>query len=261
MNLAKVEHYFSDFLSILESRTPDKPEGEPLILHDSKEVVTAYGDKSFTVPQELTIPKNIYITGTVNVDETTYMFSPKVLDRANVIEFNQIYLDGFSEKEENNFQLKDADVWASLLTDGVTFCSIEDYKKAGKIVDTLPELIQRLEKYHLHFGYRVVNEISRFMWLAQEMVRDFQTDTALDIQLLQKVLPKFHGTRAKLDKPLQNLLVFCYDPDPNKSIDISEEKRNQAEQFDTSARFPRTAQKIARMLRNLQEQSYASFIE
>lgn len=134
MNLAKVEYYFSDFLSILESRTPDKLEGEPLILHDSKEVVTAYGDKSFTVPQELTIPKNIYITGTVNVDETTYMFSPKVLDRANVIEFNQIYLDGFSEKEENNFQLKDADVRASLLTDGVTFCSIEDFKKARKIV-------------------------------------------------------------------------------------------------------------------------------
>lgn len=261
MNLAKVEYYFSDFLSILESRTPDKPKGEPLILHDSKEVVTAYGDISFTIPQELTIPKNIYITGTVNVDETTYMFSPKVLDRANVIEFNQVYLDGLSEKEENNFQLKDADIRASLLTDGVSSCSIEDYKKAGKMVDILPELIQRLEKYHLHFGYRVANEISRFMWLAKEMVLDFQTDTALDIQLLQKVLPKFHGTRAKLDKPLQELLAFCYDPDPNKSIDISEEKRKQAEQFDTSARFPRTAQKLARMLDNLQKQGYASFIE
>jgi 5-methylcytosine-specific restriction endonuclease McrBC GTP-binding regulatory subunit McrB len=257
MNLAKVEYYFSDFLSILESRTPDKPEGEPLILHDSKEVVTAYGDKSSTIPRELSIPNNIYITGTVNVDETTYMFSPKVLDRANVIEFNQIYLDGFSEIKENNFKLNNADVRASLLTDGVTFCSIEDYNKSRKVVDILPELIQCLEKYHLHFGYRVVNEISRFMWLAQETIHDFQAETALDIQLLQKVLPKLHGTRAKLDEPLQDLLAFCY----SQSELISPEKQKQAMQFDEEALFPRTAQKLARMLQNLQKQGYASFIE
>jgi len=257
MNLAKVEYYFSDFLSILESRTPERTEGEPLVLHDSNQEVSAYGDKTLKIPQELPIPKNIYITGTVNVDETTYMFSPKVLDRANVIEFNQINLDDFTEKEENTFQLEDADVRAILLADGDTFCSIEDYKKARKIVDILPELIQRLEKYHLHFGYRVVNEISRFMWLAQEMVYGFKADTALDIQLLQKVLPKLHGTRAKLDKPLQDLLAFCY----SQSEPVSPEKYKQAMQFDTSARFPRTAQKLARMLSNLQDQNYASFIE
>lgn len=258
MNLAKVEYYFSDFLSILESRTPDKPGGEPLILHDSKEVVTVYGDKTSTIPQELSIPNNIYITGIVNVDETTYMFSPKVLDRANVIEFNQIHLDGFAEMKENNFKLKDADVRASLLTDGVTFCSIKDYKKAREIVDKLPELIQRLEKYHLHFGYRVVNEISRFMWLAQETIHDFQAETALDIQLLQKVLPKLHGTRAKLENPLQDLIAFCY----GQSDPVSEEKCRYAMQFDKEALFPRTAQKCARMLLlNLKEQGYASFIE
>lgn len=260
MNLAKVEYYFSDFLSILETRTVSNSKGEPLHLHDLKESA-AFGDDDLKIPGKLKIPSNIYITGTVNVDETTYMFSPKVLDRANVIEFNRIYLEDAPDKEENDFQLKEPDIRANLLLESDTFCSIEDYQKAGKIVDVLPKLIRLLEKYHLHFGYRVVNEISRFMWLAQEMVDNFQADTALDIQLLQKVLPKLHGTRAKLEKPLQNLLVFCYGPDPNESIDISEEKRNQAEQFDTSARFPRTAQKIARMLRNLQEQGYASFIE
>lgn len=57
------------------------------------------------------------------------------------------------------------------------------------------------------------------------------------------MLPKLHGTRAKLDKPIQDLLAFCYDPNPNILIDISEEKRKQAEQFDTSACFPRSAQK------------------
>ena len=257
MNLAKVEYYFSDFLSILESRTSERTEGEPLILHDSRQEVSAYGDKTLKIPQELPIPKNIYITGTVNVDETTYMFSPKVLDRANVIEFNQIYLNGLSEKKENTFQLNDADVRTRLLTESDTFCSIEDYRKARKTADVLPKLIQLLEPYHLHFGYRVVNEVSRFVWLAHEMVDDFQADTALDIQLLQKVLPKLHGTRAKLENPLQDLLAFCY----GQSELASSEQHQRAIQFDASARFPRTAQKCARMLRNLQDQGYASFIE
>lgn len=256
MNLAKVEYYFSDFLSIFESRTASRSDGEPLLLHDLKEAV-AFGDDDLKILGKLKIPPNLYVTGTVNVDETTYMFSPKVLDRANVIEFNQIYLDGFAEMKENNFKLKDADVRASLLTDGVTFCSIEDYRKAREVVDILPELIQRLEKYHLHFGYRVVNEISRFMWLAQETIHDFQAETALDIQLLQKVLPKLHGTRAKLENPLQDLIAFCY----GQSEPVSEEQCRRAMQFDKEALFPRTAQKCARMLRNLREQGYASFIE
>ena len=122
-------------------------------------------------------------------------------------------------------------------------------------------LIRLLEKYHLHFGFRVVNEISRFVWLALETELSLDKHTILDIQFLQKVLPKLHGTRAKLEIPLEKLLAFCYDPDPSNSIDISEEKRQQAEKFDTSACFPRAAQKCARMLRNLREQGYASFIE
>ena len=65
MNLSHVERYFADFLSAIES-------GEKIPL---------YGE------EELTLPENLFIIGTVNVDETTYMFSPKVLDRANVIEF------------------------------------------------------------------------------------------------------------------------------------------------------------------------------
>ena len=256
MNLAKVEYYFSDFLSIFESRTASSPDGEPLLLHDLKEAV-AFGDDDLKIPGKLKIPPNLYVTGTVNVDETTYMFSPKVLDRANVIEFNQIYLDGATKNEESRFRLKNPDVRAGLLTQEDTFCSIEDYQKAGQSIDALPKLIQLLEPYHLHFGYRVVNEISRFTWLAEEIVDDFQSDTVLDIQLLQKVLPKFHGTRAKLDKPLQDLLAFFY----NQSEPVSPEQHQRAMRFDTSTRFPRTAQKLARMLRNLQEQGYASFIE
>ncbi len=75
MNLSHVERYFADFLSVMESqdRIPLHPETE--IWKDCK------------VPGKVGLPANLFIVGTVNIDETTYMFSPKVLDRANVIEF------------------------------------------------------------------------------------------------------------------------------------------------------------------------------
>jgi 5-methylcytosine-specific restriction enzyme B len=76
MNLSHVERYFADILSAIESE-------EAIPLHRGGERLA--GDHS--VPQEIAVPSNLFIIGTVNVDETTYMFSPKVLDRANVIEF------------------------------------------------------------------------------------------------------------------------------------------------------------------------------
>ena len=77
MNLSHVERYFADFLSIMESK-------------DTVKLYTG-SDRSSTdgldITQQIGWPKNVFIIGTVNIDETTYMFSPKVLDRANVIEF------------------------------------------------------------------------------------------------------------------------------------------------------------------------------
>ena len=94
MNLAKVEQYFSDFLSIMESRTTGDPRGEKLDLHSINEAKTPDGD---TIPENIHIPANVFFTGTVNVDESTYMFSPKVLDRANVVEFNQVDLKKYEK--------------------------------------------------------------------------------------------------------------------------------------------------------------------
>ena len=79
MNLSHVERYFADMLSAIES-------GEPLHLHSEAGTV-GHPALPSGVPRELSLPPNLFIVGTVNVDETTYMFSPKVLDRANVLEF------------------------------------------------------------------------------------------------------------------------------------------------------------------------------
>jgi 5-methylcytosine-specific restriction enzyme B len=83
MNLSQVERYFADFLSVMESK-------EEILLH-------AGGLVNNGVPEKLRIPCNLFIIGTVNIDETTNMFSPKVLDRANTIEFR------VTEKEMEDF--------------------------------------------------------------------------------------------------------------------------------------------------------------
>src|SRR5699024_7007083 len=91
MNLARVEHYFSDILSVMESRKWE----------DGK-VVSSNLLAEETAGFNLTLPNNLYILGTVNMDETTYPFSKKVLDRANTIEFNRIDLSNLVFLNESN---------------------------------------------------------------------------------------------------------------------------------------------------------------
>ena len=247
MNLAKVEYYFSDFLSIMETRTKDKQTGEPIHLHQNGNVLDVSEN---TIPERIYLPKNIYFTGTVNVDETTYMFSPKVLDRANVIEFNEVILDKSSTRlaNQSTFVLKNQDVRNALNPETNLLCSLEDYEKYQKLVEgkknAIEELLDLLKPYNLHFGYRVVNEMSRFVCQASEYIQDFSLEDAMDIQILQKILPKFHGTRGKLEDPLKDVHKFC-----------------KAEDSEHGALYPRSSAKIARMLKNLEIQGYTSFIE
>lgn len=247
MNLAKVEHYFSDFLSILESRTKDNPEGEALYLHDCQSARTNDG---LDIPGKIYIPANLYFTGTVNVDESTYMFSPKVLDRANVLEFNEVHLDTDSFMEQGSrFQLTNDHVMEAFQDKTLNlFCSREDFlelkQESPQTVEALGQFLNILKEYNMHFGYRVINEISRYTLLSKKYVDGFDPDTVLDIQVLQKILPKFHGTQAKLEEPLNRIFDFA------RGSDASEK-----------AQFPRTARKVNSMLKSLRDQGYADFIE
>lgn len=251
MNLAKVEHYFSDFLSIMESRTPDNPQGEALVLHERREARTHDG---LTVPGRLHIPANVFFTGTVNVDESTYMFSPKVLDRANVIEFNEVRIDdpGLVLNGRDSFRLERENILQSFLQpDNPPFSSSADLRVCRQdvpgVVQGLAELLDLLQEHNMHFGYRVINEVCRFTRLAKSHVAPFDPETALDIQIVQKILPKFHGTQAKLEEPLNKLLTFAQG---GKEGILAEQ-----------ARLPRTVCKLRAMLRTVTTQGYADFIE
>ena len=95
--------------------------------------------------------------------------------------------------------------------------------------------------------------------LAEQQVDSFKMNDSLDIQFLQKILPKLHGTKGKLQKPLSQVFAFCYG-----KVDESEPEQqllDKAMNFDSNARYPRTAQKVARMLNDLEQQGYTSFIQ
>ena len=308
MNLARVEHYFSDFLSALES-------GEDIPLHENEAIESGESESGPQVPRQLKVPGNVLFTGTVNVDETTYMFSPKVLDRAFTIEFDQVDLKGFSEdissEDTSGLHLdgvrgpldllpsgqSDDDDWKPSREDWVEFS-----KKTAGHHKALLRLHDILEGQHRHFGYRVANEIARFVNLAREQAKDTDAavDAAFDLALLQKVLPKFHGTQQELESLLEEIFQFAvhgggHAPKKNQTVELDDWKvvkgrlvtRSKAqapsqtpsgdagtegdeadsddpEAADTGTKspaYPRTGAKVLRMLNRLRDRGFTSFIE
>lgn len=277
MNLARVEQYFSDFLSALES-------GEPIELHHDDDVETGEKSDDVPVPKQLRIPSNVYFTGTVNVDETTHMFSPKVLDRSFVMELNLVDLEGFAatgvageQSDHDGLQL--TGLPAPLHTERPP--GIEDWQQLGAMLEgslrrAVVDMHRLLEKHNRHFGYRVANEIGRFVALADEQCADVGDEarmlwTALDLAVLFKVLPKLHGTQQELEELLASLFAFA----TVRNTDSGKEARtlDQGWMLDGDtlnpapdsgnqpAVLPRTAAKLYRMIKQLERRGFTSFIE
>lgn len=234
MNLSVVERYFADFLSAMESR-------EPIKLWDGNE----------DVPTEIQLPKNVFIIGTINVDETTYMFSPKVLDRANVIEF-KIAADEMEDYlgKKVNINLEQAySACADMAVDFVTKAKSQ-VEKNEKNKDILLSFFKELKKVNAEFGYRTVNEISRYLHFADG---DLEDDSAIDTAILQKLLPKLHGSRKKLVPVLTSMWKLCLNDGVTKEIDA---------EFDaTDFKYPESAEKIQRMYHAVVDNGFTSFAE
>ncbi len=233
MNLSHVERYFADILSSIES-------GQPILLHSSKEPLISYPDDPLPVPSKIKLPENLFIIGTVNVDETTYMFSPKVLDRANVLEFrptkqdiSDFLLSPSKVKMEKltglGSQYGNALVEASntdiSLEDQLKLVNDGDGEKAMKQQELLNSLLvnlfEALEPIGAEFGYRTAMEITRFVIFHAFLSTngDWQLYDALDAQVVQKLMPKLHGSDRKLRPVLEQLKTFCIDHKLNLSLE------------------------------------------
>ncbi|MBP7340265.1 hypothetical protein [Niveispirillum sp.] len=170
MNLARVEYYLSDVLSCMETR-------KALKLHDSG--VPLEGTTGTSIPAELPLPPNLFITGTINIDETTNPVSDKVLDRAHVIDMSAVDLAGFlAGLEAREPALKNARA------------ACEAHMLAAHSI---------MSSHGLGFGYRVAEEVVRYHAFADTYLTADPAATTDDL-MVQKILVKLRG--AERQRPL-----------------------------------------------------------
>ena len=248
MNLARVEHYFAEVLSAMETS------GHDFLLPDGR---------------ALRLPPNFFITGTLNLDEATHSLSRKVLDRANTITFQEVCLreeastagetqsddTALSEPGERlPYAVRQALFMQSRVGDmAEARAKLRQLSPSGSdlpshVVNVLADVNGLLEPHGLHFAYRVRDEALRYCansfdqdgsgLLSPDAPNDTMCNlrTALDLQLLQKVLPRLTGTQDLLDAPLAELLRYA---DKNH--------------------FEQTARRLRRLQSRLKRDGFASF--
>lgn len=179
MNLARVEYYLSEYLSILESR---EFRGEEIITNTIFSEEYLEEDNKY---KELIFPDNLYIIGTVNMDDTTFAFSRKVLDRANTIEFSKVNLGvlDFIKETMKNTSLENEFLKTRFLNIKEAIDIDKDY--VNEINSKIVEINNILKPYSKHFGYRVRDEIVFYM-LENKLSNLLDENTAFDYQIMQK---------------------------------------------------------------------------
>jgi MoxR-like ATPase len=237
MNLAHVERYFSDFLSGIESRRPVLPDlqfdpaSRQWVLRDVE-------------AQRIPLPRNLFVVGTVNVDETTYMFSPKVLDRAFTFEF-RVTADELDAELQRPVAAPAGEDHRVR-----TFASLaerDDWQRdhphpaRDEIVSTLKEVHRILASANQEFGHRTLYEILRFCAFFAA-TGDADVHTALDLVMMQKVLPKVHGSRRRVEPVLNALGELALGTGP-------------------APQLPITHDKITRMIESVRANQFVSFAE
>ncbi len=232
MNIAKIEHYFSDFLSALESRRYDKDgniQQEPLLLHDTDERQVTWLDEQgieYEIPRRLKIPTNVLFTGTVNDDASTYELSPKVLDRANTMVFNTVDFDAFLGVGSDDFADSPFVVPPSrtmrLQLGAFELSSQKETQRQRDDLMSLMSINDVLAPLNLHFGYRVLNDIAMFVRNSRDHIGDDpeMIRAAVDVQILQKVLPKLFTMKDDRNGVMATLLELCLTGDMPDSVPL-----------------------------------------
>lgn len=255
MNLAHVERYFADVLSGMES-------GEPCL--PNLELESGLWRLIEDEPSRIRFPDNLFVVGTVNVDETTYMFSPKVLDRANTIEF-RVPTSALRFDARRPLAGEAGD--DALVRGFLQVARDSDWQSEhqspnhDEFVRCLRSLHELLVEGGFEFGHRVVQEIVRFAaMLASAGEPNWRT--ALDLVVMQKIMPKLHGSRRRLEPTLTALARYCVAPE-----DVSPNAQPESATLDplgplpSPAALPASFDKVRRMIRNLRANQFASFAE
>lgn len=249
MNLSHVERYFADFLSLMESE-------EDISLYPTESVENG-------VPKRLKFPPNLFIIGTVNIDETTHMFSPKVLDRANTIEF-RIDEDNMSTFLSEIKPIKMEDLKSEGAGMASSFLKMASRNSVAPdipmdVQSTLLDFFSELKKAGAEFGYRTASEIHRLIHNLGVLDTNLTSDEKIDVAIMQKLLPKLHGSRRKLCPVLETLASLCLKESENIMTEVFD---NDDIAFDhPNVQYPLSLEKIARMYHGAIDNGFASYAE
>lgn len=218
MNLAPVEEYFAEFLSAIESRSTDKDDNyvtdpiikpfkkfgkeacEDMLKHllgeahhtESNPLAVQFAEKG------LTLPPNLMVIGTVNMDETTFSFSRKVLDRAMSIEMNEVDYDKFLSGESEQFPLL-TDKNELLVKRPQHASEVKENTDGLSIINYLKEVNTLFEGTPFQLGYRAANEAMLYVAASRDFAGDeFSIEKALDEFTLMKILSRIEGDDSRL---------------------------------------------------------------
>lgn len=250
MNLARVEHYFSDFLSLIETRE----------IIDGKIVTERILDEADLGDRvdlaNLHFPENFYLIGTVNMDETTHPFSRKVLDRANSIELSEVSLNW---NEEGSSLPTLEGITNKFLRAKYLRSSDLEQKEKGILKDVLKKLIEIngiLKSADLQFGYRVRDEICFYMIYQKEIEDIISLEEALDYQIMQKILPRIQGSSIRIKKLIIDLIKYLSN---KNSISDSYEYSEIEKEVKEVQNFKKSLNKLLFMLRRYNDDGFTSF--
>ena len=227
MNLAPVEQYFAEYLSVIESRKVNEDpvsgqtiiETDPIIPYENTDAYGSLIDQLFDTPEErkayktekggkrLTIPQNLFVVGTVNMDETTFSFSRKVLDRAMTIEMNEVDLHGGLEKEAES---EIGYIGKRIIGDAAEGCDVyaENKELCDEVLAYLEQVNDILEGTPFKIAYRTRNEFLMYAVNRKILAPDSQLWQTLDEMTSMKILSRIEGDEERTKKVLEELKIL-----------------------------------------------------
>lgn len=219
MNLAPVEQYFAEYLSVIESRKSNEDgtiTTDPIVPYENTEAYGSLIDQLFDSDEDrkayktavngkrLTIPQNLYVIGTVNMDETTFSFSRKVLDRAMTIEMNKVNLSGGLERNEEN---EIGYIGNCLITDAAEGKDVyaDNKELCDRAIAYLEQVNTVLEGTPFKIAYRTRNEFLLYAVNRQFLQPDSELWQSLDEMTSMKILSRIEGDSERCERVLEGL--------------------------------------------------------
>lgn len=218
MNLAPVEQYFAEYLSVIESRKLQNGQitTDPVVPFENTEAYGSLIDQLFETDEErkayktenggkrLILPPNLFVVGTVNMDETTFSFSRKVLDRAMTIEMNEVQLGaGLDSGNSAGFGY----IGADLMGEAAEGCDIYAANQAlcDEVVVYLGKVNDILEGTPFKIAYRTRNDFLLYAVNRLHFAPDSEPWQTLDEMTSMKILSRIEGDNERCERVLKDM--------------------------------------------------------